>query len=476
MAALGLVLILSGVFSVDEKKGVQGLLFLRGNMYYPLIGLISILSFWSWKSRLVYEGFSGMYSSTVQTDFFKILVLLFSVSWLGARQSRLALSFERANLSQKEYMPLVLFSIVGMFFMISANHFGMLFLGLELHTLPLYILVGIRMERARSIEAAMKFFLLGAISSSFFIFGLALIYGFSGELSYEGFMKFMQEMPHNAYGWYGLALGVIFILISFMFKLSAAPFHFWVPDVFEGSSNLQVAFIGGAPKIATLIALSALLFGPFIHFNNIWSDIIYGVSTLSLVVGALGGVLQSNIRRLMAYSSIAQVGYMLMGLVTHSSAGLSAGVFYIIIYVGALTTFFLILCRLHTRGEEVSMIDELRGLGKDYPLIAAVLSISLLSMAGIPPLIGFMGKFYILKEVLSQGYFVLAFVAALSSVISAYYYLRLIKAMYFDESVHDVTVDRSLGVAYILGMLLLLLTFLHERAFIYIESVMALHI
>lgn len=362
------------------------------------------------------------------TVFTKMLVLVgsFFVMMLIAGYYR---DFEK-NVTF-ELPILILLSVTGMMLMISANGFLPLYLGLELQSLPLYILASIHRDSARSSEAGLKYFVLGALASGLLLYGISLVYGFSGTVQFNALSTLYTEtgsMP------LGVLVGLVLVLIAVAFKLSAAPFHMWTPDVYEGSPTPVTAFFAVAPKIAAVALLVRLVMEPFGGVAGDWQQVIGVIAALSMVVGAFGALRQTNIKRLIAYSSIIHVGFILMGLVTGSNEGIRSVLVYLSIYM--FMSIGIFACMMLVRKKDQHLCEEIEsfaGLSKTQPMLAACIAILMFSMAGIPPLAGFFAKFFVIYAAVHKGMILLAVIAAISSVVAAYYYLRVVKVMYFDE-------------------------------------------
>ena len=369
--------------------------------------------------------FNNNYSINLFSNFIKIIILVASVfSLIFAGQY-----FKRTNIDKFEYMILVLSSTIGMFIMVSANNLIGLYLGIELQSLSLYVLASIDRNSLKSSESGVKYFVLGALSSGLFLYGCSLIYGFTGSTNYliinENFS--IENL--------GLIFGLVFILVGLAFKISAVPFHMWTPDVYEGSPTSVTAFFALAPKVAGIGAFIQILFIAFGTAFEEWKSIIIFISIASMVLGSVAAIGQTNIKRLMAYSSISHVGYALAGLATGSFVGISATLTYMSIYVVMNIAAFT--CILFFSRDKIYYEDirDLRGLSKNHPVVAACFCLVLFSLAGIPPLAGFFAKFYIFKALIESEMYLLAIIGLISSVISAFYYLRIIKIMYFDKEV-----------------------------------------
>ena len=346
----------------------------------------------------------------------------------------LILSFDymrEAKILKFEYAVLVLLATAGMLMMISANDLIALYLGLELQSLALYVLAALRRDDMRSSEAGLKYFVLGALSSGMLLYGASLIYGFTGSTSFEKIAAAAQ-VPGAGQD-IGLIIGLVFLLVGLAFKISAVPFHMWTPDVYEGAPTPVTAFFAAAPKVAAVALLTRVAFDAFPGVAVQWQQVVTAMAIASMVLGAFAAIGQTNIKRLLAYSAIGNIGYMLIGLAAGSPEGVRGLVIYLVIYVAmTIGAFACVLC-MRRPGGTVEDIDELSGLAQNNLAMATVLAIVMFSMAGIPPLAGFFAKFYVFVAAVKEGLWALAVFGVLASVVGAYYYVRIVKIMFFDE-------------------------------------------
>ena len=381
------------------------------------------------------RAFGGVFIVDAFAQFMKVLVLLGSsfavVMSLGY--------IEREKIARFEYPILFLFATLGMMMMISANDLISLYLGLELQSLSLYVIAAFRRDSTRSTEAGLKYFVLGALSSGMLLYGASMVYGFAGT---TGFDRLAVVLDAGAVP-VGLIVGLVFVIAGLAFKVAAVPFHMWTPDVYEGAPTPVTAFFAVAPKVAAMALFVRVMIDPFGALIIQWQQIIVFMSIASMVLAAFAAINQRNIKRLMAYSSIGHVGFMLIGLAVGTEEGISALIVYLTIYVFMnVGTFAGILCmRSHDRMLEG--IDDLAGLGRTNPPMAAVLTAFMFSLAGIPPVAGFFGKFFIFRAAINAEMYTLAVIGVLSSVVAAFYYLRIVKIMYFDEPAERF--DRPIG-------------------------------
>ena len=365
-----------------------------------------------------------------------------------------------------EYPVLILSSVLGMMVMISSNDLMVFYMGLELQSLALYVLATFNRDQLKSSEAGLKYFVLSALSSGLLLYGCSLIYGFSGSTNFN---VISSQLNSNEYV---LTFGIVFILVGLAFKISAVPFHMWAPDVYEGSPTSVTLFFTMVPKIAALTVFIRFLYVPFLNLIDQWQMIIIFLSIASMLFGAIAAIGQTNIKRLVAYSSIGHIGYTLAGLATGSNEGIQSSIIYISIYVIMNLALFSCLLMLKRNDQYYEDIDDLSGLSKNHPLLSLSLLVILFSLAGIPPLAGFFAKFYIFKAVIEQSMYFLAIVGLLSTVIAAFYYLRIIKTIYFDKEREKYDEDHSLWLKFSLtfSTILILLYFIFPSQLIDVVS------
>ena len=373
------------------------------------------------------DAFGGSLSFNAFTRFMQVLVLI------GAALSMiLSVGHEEPEyLDRFEFPVLMLLSTTGMMLMISANDMLAFYMGLELMSLPLYVIAAINRDSLRSTEAGLKYFVLGSLSSGMLLYGISLIYGFTGNI---GFEAVAQQISSGNTG-LGFIFGMVFVLAGITFKISAVPFHMWTPDVYEGAPTPVTAFFASAPKVAAMgiiVRLLIVAFGPAAHD---WRQVIVFISIASMVLGAFAAIGQRNIKRLMAYSSITHMGYALVGIAADSEAGIKGVVLYMTIYLFmTLGTFAIIMAMRLKEGSNVENIDDLAGLFSTKPVMAVVLTALMFSLAGVPPLAGFFGKYFVFLAAIDAKLYGLAIIGVLSSVVAAFYYLRVVKVMWFDKS------------------------------------------
>lgn len=333
-----------------------------------------------------------------------------------------------------EFPVIVLLVVIGMLVSLSANDFLILYLGIELQSLGLYILTSFERDNLKSNEAGMKYFIMGAVASAILLFGISMIYGFSGSTNFNILAELFATESYMSNYNVAILVGLIFVIIGLAFKLSAVPFHMWTPDVYQGSPNLVTMMLATMSKITSIGIVVILLTEPFSLWFKEWKQIIYFLSVASMIVGAIAGVNQQNIKRLLAYSSITHVGFMLIGLVIVNNLGISSLTNYLMIYVVITIGIFSLLIMLKRNGVSIENIEELKSISRTNKFISFAIATLMFSLAGIPPFAGFYAKLYILQAAVTEKLYSLVFVGILSSVISAYYYLKIVKVMYFDES------------------------------------------
>ena len=387
--------------------------------------------------------FGGMFVMDSFAGTVKVMILLAS-----ALTAAMSVSFlEREKLGRFEYPILMVFATLGMMMMVSANDFIALYLGLETQSLALYVLAAYNRENARATEAGLKYFVLGSLASGMLLYGVSLVYGFAGTTSFDGLARlFGGEHPVASHA--GLIAGLVFVVAGLAFKVSAVPFHMWTPDVYEGAPTPVTAFFAVAPKIAALALFTRVMIGPFGELADQWRQVVTFIAIASMFVGSFAAIGQTNIKRLMAYSSIGHVGFVLVGLAAGTAAGVQGVLVYLAIYLFMNVGTFAVILSMRQKGRMVEGIDDLAGLSKTNPAMALVMAALMFSMAGIPPLAGFWGKFYVFMAAVDAGLFTLAIIGVLTSVVSTFYYLRIIKVMYFDEPSEsfDKPLSRSVGI------------------------------
>ena len=380
--------------------------------------------------------FNESYKIDYLSTFMKILTLVSGIFVMLTSSKYVQIT----KILKIEYPVLLLSSILGMMVMISSNDLIVFYMGLELQSLALYVLASFNRENLLSTEAGVKYFVLSALSSGLLLYGCSLIYGFSNSTN---FVLIAENLNSNNYG---LTFGIVFILVGLAFKISAVPFHMWAPDVYQGSPTSVTLFFAVLPKIAALTVFIRFLYIPFINMIDQWQMIIVFLSIASMLFGAIAAIGQKNLKRLIAYSSIGHVGYALAGLSVGSNEGIQSAISYISIYLVMNLAFFSCLFMIRKSENYFENIEDLSGLSKNHPILSISLMIVLFSLAGIPPLAGFFAKFYIFMAVIGQSMYFLAVIGLLSTVIAAYYYLRIIKIIYFDPEKEKYDSDHHLGL------------------------------
>lgn len=373
------------------------------------------------------EAFAGAFVSDAFGRLMKLLTLLGAALTLV-----MSVSFARAEkFDTFEYPVLLILSTIGMMLMVSANDMIALYLGLELQSLALYVVVAINRDSVRATEAGLKYFVLGALSSGMLLYGISLVYGFTGNTGFDAIAAVLSGAERHL----GLVFGLVFILAGLAFKISAVPFHMWTPDVYEGAPTSVTAFLAAAPKMAAVALFVRVTMEPFGPIAIDWQQIVVFISLASMLLGSFAAIGQRNIKRLMAYSSIGHMGFALVGLAANSQAGVRGVILYMLIYLAMTLGTFAVILAMRRNDTHVERIDDLAGLSTSNPTMATIMTIMMFSLAGIPPLAGFWAKWYVFLAAINAELYWLAVIGILASVVAAFYYLRIIKIMWFDESV-----------------------------------------
>ncbi len=416
IAASAIVLLMVGVFA-GERSSTQ------------VTGL---------SMAVLVVGFIGLFFSDTRGEAMNGTFIIDDFAWLmklvvlagSAVALMLSVNYmKRENIMNFEFPILVLTATLGMMLMISANDLIALYLGLELQSLSLYVLAAMNRTSVRSTEAGLKYFVLGALSSGMLLYGASLIYGFTGHTDFAGIAEAMAGAGRSL----GLIFGLVFLMAGIAFKISAVPFHMWTPDVYEGSPTPVTAFFAAAPKIAAIAMLIRVVIGAFEPVTQDWQQILVFISIASMTLGAFAAIGQNNIKRLMAYSSIGHIGYALVGLSAGTQSGVNGVILYMLIYMVMTVGTFACIIAMRRKDGAVEEISDLAGLSSRNPLMALVLTVLMFSLAGIPPLAGFFAKYFVFVAAIEAGLYALAIIGVLASVVGAYYYLRIIKIMWFDE-------------------------------------------
>ena len=448
-------LLILGVFKKNSSKLIQNisLIILLVTSVITLNETLGIQETLLFNSSVVIDYLSSFMK--IVTLLAAFLVLVISSNYL-----------KTLNIFKIEYPILILSSVLGMMIMISSNDLIVFYMGLELQSLALYVLATFNRDQLKSSEAGLKYFVLSALSSGLLLYGCSLIYGFTGSTNFN---IIANQLNSNEYA---ITFGIVFILVGLAFKISAVPFHMWAPDVYEGSPTSVTLFFTMVPKIAALTVFIRFLYVPFLNLIDQWQMILIFLSIASMLFGAIAAIGQTNLKRLIAYSSIGHVGYTLAGVATGSNDGIQSSVIYITIYIIMNLGLFSCLLMMKRNNKYFEDIEDLSGLSKNHPLMSLSLLVILFSLAGIPPLAGFFAKFYIFKSVLEQSMYFLAIVGLLSTVVAAFYYLRIIKIMYFDKEKEKYDTDHSLWLKFSLmfSTLLILIYFIFPSQLIEVVS------
>ena len=447
-----MLLLIIGVF----KKKSSSLIYNLSILTLLIIFILSLSLFGKNSTSLFINTYKIDYLST----FMKCLLYLSGIFVMLSSTRYLIL----IQIFKIEYPILLLSSILGMSIMISSNDLIVFYMGLELQSLALYVLASFKRENPLSAESGLKYFVLSALSSGLLLYGCSLIYGYAGSTNFDIISSNINSVN------YGLTLGIVFILVGLAFKISAVPFHMWAPDVYQGSPTSVTIFFAILPKIAALTVFIRFLYIPFINLIDQWQVIIIFLSIASMIFGAVAAIGQKNLKRLMAYSSISHMGFALAGLAVGTNEGIQSSITYMSLYVIMNLSFFSSLFMLKINQKYYETIDDLSGLSKNHPMLSLAMLVSLFSLAGIPPLAGFFAKFYIFMAVIEQEMYFLAIVGLLSTVVAAFYYLRIIKTIYFDEEKQKYDKDHNLG----LKLSLILSTLIIATYFIYPSSLISI--
>ena len=447
-----------------------GLFFKKNNFSVvsnlSVILLISVAFLVYFNKDISFLNFDKYFSNSSFINFFQILVIFGSLSTII-----ISVDFYKSNnLTFFEIPILILFSTLGMLLLISSNNLMAMYLGIELQSLTLYVIAALKRDSLKSSESGLKYFVLGALSSGILLYGCSLIYGFTGHTDFNEIFIVLNSLENINLA---IIFGLIFILVGLAFKVSAVPFHMWTPDVYEGAPTSVTAFFAIVPKISGVALIFRFCLEPFSILYNEWSQIIIFLSIASMLLGGIAAIRQNNIKRLLAYSSIGHVGYILIGLASFNFAGLKGAILYMLIYVFMNIAIFGILLSLKRENRYIEKIDELSGLSKSKPIFSFCIAIIMLSMAGIPPFAGFFGKFYIFISAIDAELFYLAVIGVITSVIAAYYYLKIIKIMYFDEinsSSYQLHIQTKSIFILILSMLIISLFIFYPSLFINLSS------
>ena len=421
-------LLMIGVFKKNSEKLVYNL-----STIILVILLALVINLFSIDETFV---FNESYKIDNLSIFMKSLIIMVAIFVMISSFTYV----KSLNILKIEYPILILSSILGMMIMISSNDLIIFYLGLELQSLALYVLASFNRDNILSSESGLKYFVLSALSSGLLLYGCSLVYGFSGSTNFTTIATISSNIE------YGVTFGLVFIIVGLAFKISAVPFHMWAPDVYQGSPTSVTLFFAALPKAAALTVFIRFLYIPFVNLIEQWQTILIFISLASMLFGAIAAIGQLNLKRLIAYSSIGHMGYALAGLATGTNQGIQSSVTYISIYLVMTLAFFSCLFMLRKKSIFYEKIEDLSGLSSNHPILSISLLIVLFSLAGIPPLAGFFAKFYIFMAVIEQSMYFLAIVGLLSTVVAAFYYLKLIKIIYFDNPKGKFDTDHYIGL------------------------------
>ena len=447
-------LLIVGVYKKNSSSFIYNLTILS---LFVLLALILNLSY-------IEEAFifDQSYKIDNLSTFMKILTVISAIFVMLTSSKYLKLT----KIFKIEYPVLILSSILGMMVMISSNDLIVFYMGLELQSLSLYVLASFNRDNLLSTESGLKYFVLSALSSGILLYGFSLIYGFSGSTNFNEISINISDFQ------YGLTFGIVFILVGLAFKISAVPFHMWAPDVYQGSPTSVTIIFAILPKIAALTVFIRFLYVPFVNMIDQWQMIVIFLSIASMTFGAVAAIGQKNLKRLVAYSSISHMGYALAGLTTVTNEGIQSSIIYMSIYLVMNLALFSCMFMMRRNENYFENIDDLSGLSKNHPILSFSMLIILFSLAGIPPLAGFFAKFYIFKAVIEQSMYFLAIVGLLSTVIAAFYYLRIIKIIYFDPEKEKYDIDHHIGlkISLLLSTVFILIYFIYPNSLIDLVS------
>ena len=425
LAVGGLVLLMVGAF-VGEKSA-------------RLVSVLSVLLLLAATALTVTgplgQAFNGAYVADPLAVYGKALIFLSSAVAIVLGDGWM----KRTRIARFEYPVLIVLASAGMGMMASSGDLISLYVGIELHSLALYVLAAFHRDDLKASEAGLKYFVLGALSSGLLLYGASLIYGFTGSMRFDEIAAYAAANPSP-----GLIFGLVFLICGLAFKVSAAPFHMWTPDVYEGAPTPVVALFATAPKVAAMVLIARTLEGAFAGSHDQWAQVLILISLISFAVGAFGGLVQKDLQRLLAYSSIANIGYALLGIAAGTTLGVQAMLLFMTLYVIDQFGFFAVILSLSRNGRPIRRIQDFAGLRKDRPVMALVLTVLSLSVLGMPPLAGFWGKWAVFGAAAEAGYWMVGAAGLVASVVAGFYYLRIIKLMWFDPAPEGVEpIDRS---------------------------------
>jgi NADH-quinone oxidoreductase subunit N len=441
LAAMAMAILMIDLFVKDSRRTVIFVL-----TQLTLLGCAAIQIYTS-TGEITYT-FSNMFVDDMMADLLKLFVYMTMIVVMFYSRAYL---FDRPEMNKGEYYVLALFATLGMLVMISANNFVTLYVGLELLSLSLYAMVAMNRDSLASTEAAMKYFVLGALASGMLLYGMSMIYGATGTLEITELAEILYNGESNRTV---LIFGLVFLVSGLAFKLGVVPFHMWIPDVYHGAPTPVTLLIASAPKLAAFAIVMRLLVGGLITLAEDWQGMLIILSVLSMAIGNLAAIAQTNLKRMLAYSAISHMGFMLLGIVTGVVGGdpryalnaYSSAMFYVIVYVLTTAAAFGMILLMARAGFEADELDDYKGLNKRSPWFAAIMMMIMFSMAGVPFFVGFFAKFSVLQAVVAGGYIWLAIVAVLFSLIGAFYYLRVVKLMYFDAPSDETPISAGLDM------------------------------
>ncbi len=429
LAAFAMGILLINVFSKNPKDGMIG--------YIALTSIILVfLSLFLFVGKTDIK-FGGMISMDIYAIFFALVFVVIGVLTILSSIPYV----KTVGIHSGEYYALTLFAMIGMMLMAASTNLVMLFVSLEMMSVPIYVLAGFIRREERSVEASMKYFLLGAFASGFFLYGLSLVYASTGSTSYQAIAEFLvktERLDLSTLLWIGLG----FICVGFFFKVAAFPFHAWTPDVYEGAPTSVTAYMATGVKAAAFAALVRVFFTAFSAFQHDWTNIVWLIAVLTMTLGNFVALVQKSVKRMLAYSSIAHAGYLLVAFVAGNEIGRSAILFYLMAYAFMNIGAFSVLMVMARKNDNHEDLGSFAGIGFKYPLTAVAMSVFMFSMAGIPPTAGFIGKFYIFSAAVKSNFYWLAIIGVLNSAVSVYYYLRVIVYMYFKEPEGEIPTYR----------------------------------
>ncbi len=441
-------------------------LFIKKNNFsvtsnFSVLLLIIVLFLVIFNKETNFGYYHNFFKTTSFILFFKILVIIGSISSIVVTSNY----FKDLKLINFEIPILICFSTLGMIILIGSNDLMTMYLGIELQSLSLYVIAAIKRDSATSSEAGIKYFVLGALSSGILLYGCSLIYGYTLSTNFDQIYLTIDKDDTLSLG---ILFGLVFILVGLAFKVSAVPFHMWTPDVYEGAPTSVTAFFAIVPKVAAVAIIYRFCLEPFYNFTSEWKQIIIFISIASMFLGSIAAIKQNNLKRLLAYSSIGHVGFILIGLAATNLSGIKGVVIYVLFYVIMNIAIFTIILSIKINENYIEKISDLSGLSKTKPLFSICVAFTMLSMAGIPPFAGFFGKFYIFVSALESELFLLVILGVIASVIAAYYYLRIIKIMFFDNlegSNHSINISTKSASILFICMLIISLFVIYPPLF-----------